>query len=217
MFWLGLIHDDVINWKQFPLYWPFVRGIHRSPVNSPHKGRWRGVLMFSLICTWINAWVNNRKAGDLRRNRAHYDVTVMFMLKSIRYHRDLVPKLWQLLPCHWTMLQAHLHRQTWKPSQDEVNAMIYYNPACTEIYDTLHWRHNELDGVSNHQPHNCLHNRLFRHRSKKISMLRVAGLCEGNSPVTGEFPAQKASNAENVSIWWRPHDTCDFRQRLNKL
>ena len=70
-------HDDVINWKHFPRYWPFMRGIHRSPVNSPHKGHWRGALMFSLICAWINGWVNNREAGDLRRHRAHCDVTVM--------------------------------------------------------------------------------------------------------------------------------------------
>ena len=70
-------HDDVIKWKHFPRYWPFVRGIHRSPVNSPHKGQWRGALMFSLICVWINGWVNNRKAGDLRRYRVHFDVTVM--------------------------------------------------------------------------------------------------------------------------------------------
>ena len=47
-------HDDVIKWKHFPLYWPFARGLHRSPVDSPHKGQWRGPLMFSLICTWIN-------------------------------------------------------------------------------------------------------------------------------------------------------------------
>ena len=70
-------YDDVIIWKHFPRYWPFVRGIHRSPVDSPHKGQWRGALMFSLICTWINGWVNNRETGDLRRHHAHYDVTVM--------------------------------------------------------------------------------------------------------------------------------------------
>ena len=74
-FWC--LHDDVIKWKHFPRYWPFVRGIHRSPVNSPHKGQWRGALMFSLICVWINGWVNNREAGDLRRYCAHYDVIVM--------------------------------------------------------------------------------------------------------------------------------------------
>ena len=70
-------YDDVIKWKHFPRYRPFVRGIHRSPVNSPHKGQWRGALMFSLIRAWINGWVNNGEAGDLRRYRAHYDVIVM--------------------------------------------------------------------------------------------------------------------------------------------
>ena len=63
--------------ETFPRYWPFMQGIHRSPVNSPHKGQWRGALMFSLICAWIKGWVNNREAGDLRRHRAHYDVTVV--------------------------------------------------------------------------------------------------------------------------------------------
>ena len=72
----AICHDDVIKWKHFPRYWPLVRGIHRSPVNSPHKGQWRGALMLSLICDWINDWANDRNAGDLRRNRAHYDVTV---------------------------------------------------------------------------------------------------------------------------------------------
>ena len=71
-------HDDVIKWKHFPCYWPFVRGIHRSPVNSPHKGQWRWALMFTLICAWINGWVNNREVGDLRCHRAHYDVIVMW-------------------------------------------------------------------------------------------------------------------------------------------
>ena len=71
---------------------------------------------------------------------------------------------------------------------------------------TLRWRHNGPDCVSNHQPHDCLLNRLFQHRSKKTSKLRVTGLCVGNSPGTGEFPAQRASYAENVSIWWRHHD-----------
>ena len=65
--------------------------------------------------------------------------------------------------------------------------------------------HNVRDGVSNDQPHDCLLNRLFKRRSKKTSKLRATGLCAGNSPVTGEFPAQRASNVENVSIWWRHH------------
>ena len=81
-------HDDIIKWKHFPRYWPFVRGIHRSPVNSPHKGQWHGALMFSLICFWINGWVNNREAGDLRRYRAHYDVTVMACLTRALWDRE---------------------------------------------------------------------------------------------------------------------------------
>ena len=80
-------HDDVIKWKHFPCYWPFVPGIHRSPVNSPHKGQWRGALVFSLICSRINCWVNHREAGDLRRHRAHYDVIVMFVSTISRCDR----------------------------------------------------------------------------------------------------------------------------------
>ena len=71
--------------------------------------------------------------------------------------------------------------------------------------DALQWRHNERDGISIHQPHDCLLNRLFRHKSKKTSKLHVTGLCAGNSPGTGEFPTQMASYTENVSIWWRHH------------
>ena len=68
-------HGDVIKWKYFPRYWPFVRGIHRSPVNSPLKDQWRGALMFSLICAWMNGWENTREAG----HHAHYDATVMLL------------------------------------------------------------------------------------------------------------------------------------------
>ena len=78
----GYCKDSIAWWhhqmKHFPRYWPFVRGIRRSPVNSPHKSQWRWALLFSLICAWINGWVNNDETGDLRRHRAHYDVTVMW-------------------------------------------------------------------------------------------------------------------------------------------
>ena len=67
-------NDDVIQWKHFPRYWYFVRGIHRSSVNSSHKCQWHGALMFSLICAWMNGW-HSREAGGLRRHRAHDDVT----------------------------------------------------------------------------------------------------------------------------------------------
>ena len=98
-----------------------------------------------------------------------------------------------------------------------VKALLTYTPVSTSnliqvnvnrrltLYEPLHWLHNERDGVSNHQPYDCLLNHLFRRRSKKTTKLCVTGLCEGNSPGTGEFPAQMASDSENVSIWWRHH------------
>ena len=137
-------HDDVIKWKHCPRNWPFVRGIHRSPVNSPHKGQWRGALMFSLIWAWINVWVNNGEAGGLRRHRAH----------------------------------------------------------------SLHWRHNEPDGVSNHQPRDCLLNCLFKYRSKKTSKLRVTGLCVENSPGPVNSPhkrpvTRKMFSFDDVIMLWR--------------
>ena len=67
---------DVIKCKHFPLYWTFVKVIHRSPVNSSRKDQWRGASMFSLIYAQTNVWTNNQDAGDWGRHRAHYDVTV---------------------------------------------------------------------------------------------------------------------------------------------
>ena len=78
----------------------------------------------------------------------------------------------------------------------------WYRPQCLPCICALQWRHNEHNGVSNHQPQDCLLDCLFKAKINEISKLRVTGLCAGNSPVTGEFPAQRASNAENVSIWW---------------
>ena len=85
--WPSLSHDDVIKSTHFPRYWPFVRGIHRSPVNSLHKGQWRGALMFSLIYARINGWLNNREAGDLRRHRVHNDDIVIQMKQHKIAHK----------------------------------------------------------------------------------------------------------------------------------
>ena len=80
-------HDDVIQWKYFSRDWPFVSGIHRWPVDSLHKGQWRGALMFSLISVWTNGYVNSRDAGDLRRHRGslwrHYNGFVIHDLIMI--------------------------------------------------------------------------------------------------------------------------------------
>ena len=88
---------------------------------------------------------------------------------------------------------------------DDGNCKHWRNGAQRGKSITLQWRHNECDGVPNHQPHDCLLNRLFRCRLKKTWKLRVTSLCEGNSPVPGEFPAQRTSDAEIFSIWWRHH------------
>ena len=82
------------------------------------------------------------------------------------------------------------------------SSTIVARKALTHV---LQWRHNEHNGVLNHRYIECLLKGMFRRRSKKTSKPRVTGLCEGNSLVTGEFPAQRASNATNVSIWWRHH------------
>ena len=94
----AFLHDDVIKWKHFPRHWPFVRGIHRSPVNSPHQGQWRGALMFSLICAWINGWVNNREAGDLWSHRTHYDVNVMLAFGG---HQTVSVATFRWFLCVW--------------------------------------------------------------------------------------------------------------------
>ena len=105
-----------------------------------------------------------------------------------------------------TTFKMHGHQS--KPYHFDSNFVlkgpIENNSALIQVM-ALQWRHDDHDGVSNHQPHDCLLNRLLRRRSKKTPKLRVTGLCAGNSPGTGEFPAQMASDAENVSIWWRHH------------
>ena len=117
-------HDDVIKWKNFPRYWPFVRGIHRSPVNSPHQGQWRGALMFSLICTWINGWVNNREAGDLRRHGAHHDITVMI---NIINH------------CLWFLFRDILRCSIIWPSTGLLRLVDPQHDGASQV--TSFWRH----------------------------------------------------------------------------
>ena len=85
--WIYMLAHDIMmtssKWKHFPRCQPFVRGIHRSSVNSRHRGQWRGVLMFSSICAWINGWVNNHEAGDLRCHCVHYDIIVITITDTV--------------------------------------------------------------------------------------------------------------------------------------
>ena len=102
-----------------------------------------------------------------------------------------------------------IFRQNLVETRPILQALVYYAMLSfiwgAMSLHSLWWRHNGCDSVWNHQPRHCLLNRLFRRRSKKTWKLFVTGLCVGNSPGTGEFPAQMASYAENVSIWWRHH------------
>ena len=135
-------HDDVINWKHFPRYWPFLRGIPWSPVNFPHKSQWHGALMFCLICVWINGWVNNREAGELRRHHAHYDVTVMvipprrvniFFLKHM-IHTAIFCQLRVYHNYQNTMSPAN---QVWTGEQWKLSAhfsILHSNTYCNKSY-----------------------------------------------------------------------------------
>ena len=118
--WLILVHDDVIKWKHFLRNWPFVRKIHRSPVNFPHKGQWRGALMFSLIYAWINDWANNREAGDLRRQHGHYDVIVMNQRCAYRVTRH------HQVEGHRTSFCRHrYHVDVWEWHSKSLREMTY--------------------------------------------------------------------------------------------
>ena len=115
--WFLCEKDDVIKWKHFPRYWPFVRGIHQSPVNSSHKGQWRGASVVSVICAWINVWVNKLDAGDLRRHLAHYDVIVMKCRIVIQISHKVFPRatlsiIWlrgRLRNAYWSSFLAHIY------------------------------------------------------------------------------------------------------------
>ena len=139
-------HDDVIKWKHFPRNWPFVREIHRSPVNFPHKGQWRGALMFSLIYAWINDWVNNHEAGDLRRQHGHYDVIVMenWLWKSLSptwvnlfEHCPIITKcVW----FHWYYFElphAWYHRMFMRAVSPSMSCFVMF---C-HCYASIHFNH----------------------------------------------------------------------------
>ena len=150
------------QWQHFPPYWPFVREIHRSPVNSPHKGPWRGALMFSLICVWINGWINNGEDGDLKRYRAYYDVTVMSHMIYPEYEgkhqRADSPKVpgsgtkYRELPIHTTSLKllVKLCMEWTQPNMAVCLRQLYFLSSKWESTD---W--NTYFGNVNDKPGLC--------------------------------------------------------------
>ena len=93
-------HDDVIIWKHFEHYWPFVQGIHQSTENSPPKGQWHGALMFSLICAWTNSWIKNRCWWFHMPSCSlwcHCNVTCYRILRDLNSHFELFLNTYELL------------------------------------------------------------------------------------------------------------------------
>ena len=158
-----------------------MRGIHRSLVNSPHKGQWRGALAIFVICAWIDGWVNSREAGDLRHHRAHYDVNVMVTYTSVQKYGMLCQG--------W-----HLRSQTY--------------PHTHVIHQKFHYNDVSMTAMAFQITVYRLFNQPFlQEQIKENTKAPCHWLCVGNPSVSGGFPLQRASNAANVSFWWRHHAT----------
>ena len=139
LWFIQYFNDDIIKWTHFPHYWPFVRRIHQSLVDSPQKGQWRGALMCSLICAWPNGWANKQDAGDLRCHRIHYDVTVMnhpnplLCWMNFRKHQNIFalsinPQNWDGTggwnPFLWKT-RTHLSQQSWYIHHWAINSVEF--------------------------------------------------------------------------------------------
>ena len=131
--WKVQKHEDVKQWKHLPSYWSFVRGIHRSPVDSPHKGQWRGALMICLMCTWTNNWANCPYMDDLKRHRPHYDVTVM---KIIQHRWRFAPPQKKTTKKTHHQQQKNTNKQTKNPSHgiSTVSTLREDNRDVMEVY-----------------------------------------------------------------------------------
>ena len=173
--------------------------------------------MITVSTVWLLYWIRN--SGLIYISHVNYESCksnhskVYFSLSEIS---KLCVTLWTKFILHGSFTMSSNSQELLIGSIWIISHRIFTPFGCSLIsYSTLQWRHNECAGVSNHQPHDCSLNRVFRHRSKKTSKLRVTGLCKGNSPVTSEFHAQMTSNAENFSIWWRHHD--QFMWNINSF
>ena len=146
-------NDDVIKWKHFLSYWPFVRGIHLSPVNSPHKGQWRRALIFSLICAWINGWVNSREAGDLRRHSPHYNVTVMLYKHSLVIGGKHCCRVDHMTPftmptSGWRVYCVQLTRIYWDDACQFLVCTSFCGDVFSELSKMAYWISNCLPPIS---------------------------------------------------------------------
>ena len=181
-----LNHDDVIKWKHFPRYWPFVQGIHRSPVNSPHKDQRSGALMFSMIYAWIYSWAKNGEAVDLRRYPLgrHCNVNIYI---------SVLLNFTSLLDIDFFNLCLTKSNRWYNPLTFNISFFSYHEGNTCISGIRVHWNTYEWSGV-----------RFLLCSPEKYgdTHINIAWW----RPVPGEFTAQKASNAENVCIWWRHHE-----------
>ena len=176
-----------LNGNIFSRHWSFVRGIHRAPVNSPHKGQWREALVFSLICVWINDWVNNREVSDLRRHRTHYDVIVIILTALLLHWR--IGRLicqphwrpWLELRYRYPIVLLYTQKQVWplptinRANSTDICCHVSVPMTATEFLCRTTWRRYDREALST-----------------------LLALCEGNPSVTGEFSRHKSSNVE---VW----------------
>ena len=206
--------------ESFSALLPFVRGIHRSPVNSPHKGQWRGALMISLVCVWINGWVNTREAGDLRRHRAHYDVTVMLWTVYVinctyrwlrvrrqlrhRYHGDIYIYIYsierhlkgisiQYIFCYFTKLYGRgIHRSPVDSlHKSQWRGALIFSLSCTW---TNGWANNRDAGdLRRHHAH-------YGVTVMNAQCLASLGLSVWWNSPAGCFYAQRDGDKNNISM-----------------
>ena len=226
----------------------FVRGIHRWPVNSPHKGPvTRKIFPFGDVIMYHRRHLPHQIRVPVLKIRRSRDRLIFNMVIPILVRRHI----WIETALRATSINKNstVCLAACSDNNNGNSKVTHYWSSGGEIYrfpltkslycgkrfyammssgtkmasilqtiiwkvlfseSTVQWRHNGRDGVSNHQPHDCLLNRLFSRRSKKTSKLRVTGHCTGNSPVTGELLAKKTTNEENVSILLRHHGICTF-------
>ena len=157
-------------------------------------------------------WLNMSSQSHISKHGEQPKIALSnCFFNKIQINMFLLKFLSQFFKFQLTIAQCEFGQRTtntpWR--RHDMQALSSLLTHLKRLHRPLQWRHNGRDSVSNHQPHDCLLNRLFRRRSTKTSKPRVTGLCAGNSPGTGEFPAQMASTAEKVSIWWRDHASVD--------
>ena len=170
-----------------------MRGIHRSPVNSPHKGQWPGALLLSLICSWINGWVNNREAGDLRRHRAHYDVTVM--IYSWFSLTACFSKL--IIETRKFPISYFIHGYICLEERKDVFILVARGTCIRYmlqiyIYICIYIWNNKYNSYQTPRDLTCLQVGHGMMTSSNGNIFRaVTDPFEGNSPVTGAIPSQR--------------------------